>query len=78
MNELHNPSWAFRTVEGLADALGTSPDDVENVLAADPTLARWVPARDAQGRQLLTSAKKPPSGRERLISLRAFIAKTTY
>ncbi len=76
--ELNDPAWDFRTVGGLADSLGISPADVRRMIDANPRLVRWVPARGEGGQPLLTSAARPVTFRERLIQLRAFVAKSTY
>lgn len=74
--ELADPKWDFRTVDGVASSIGTSPEAVEAVLDRHPDLVRWVPATDDEGRLLLTSASRPISRRERLIRIKAALTKS--
>jgi hypothetical protein len=78
VRELENPRWAFRTVGGVASALGISRNVLEAFIEKHPHSVRWLPARDEDGDQLFAPASRPVSIRERLINLRGFVAKSTY
>jgi hypothetical protein len=75
ISELNNPTWEFRTAEGIAEALGTEASEIEAIFDKYPELVRWLPARDEQGRQLLVSKRRSPSWKERHLRLRAYAAK---
>jgi hypothetical protein len=76
--ELADPRWDFRTIPGIATSLGWSEQEVEDALDAQPEIVRWIPARDDEGHQLMTSAEREVTGRERIMRLRAFLAKSTF
>lgn len=73
--ELDDPQWDFRTVKGLAFALGVTAGQVERVLDSNPKIVRWVPATADDGQMLLVSATRPISRRERLIRIKAALTK---
>jgi hypothetical protein len=75
-DELANPEWDFRTVNGLARALGQTPAAIEQVLDENPDLVRWVGATNEHGEQLLVRRSQPVTRRERLLALRSALAKS--
>jgi hypothetical protein len=72
--ELADPRWEFRTVEGLASALGVSETDVEAALVRLGDSVREPVTPDGSGRRLFTIAERRPSWRERYLHLRARLA----
>jgi hypothetical protein len=76
VDELNDPQWEFRTIEGLADELGTTPDVVEELTEAYPELVRWLPAHDEDGRQLLVASRRRATAKERYLRFRAYVSKT--
>jgi len=74
--ELADECWDFRTVPGLARALGVSGTAVERALDAEDKcdkLVRWIPARK-NGYQMFVDARRKRTKRELLITIRAHMA----
>jgi hypothetical protein len=71
---LEDPRWDFRTIDGLAHALGLPADAIRAVLAARTDLARKSVMTDRHGRELYTSAGRKMKARERLEQLRWLLA----
>lgn len=76
VKELNKAGWDFRTVEGIADALGTTPTAVQHVLDSYPEVYRLLPARDEKGRLLIVSNRHGQSWKERLLRIRTYLAKS--
>lgn len=76
IQQLEDPQWDFRTIEGIARATGLAEDNVEAALEQRPDVVREALVRDAQGRRLFTLREKPVSRRERLAFLRSVAAKS--
>lgn len=66
----------FWTAEQLADEFGVSQEEALNLARRYPRAVRPVAARNKAGARLFTSAKREPSTRERLLALRASVAKS--
>lgn len=71
---LDDPAWNFRTIDGLAESLHTSPAQLWALLEKHPDLWRRVPATDPRGRPLVVSARRRAGLREWLIRFRASAA----
>lgn len=74
---LENPSWDFRTIEGLSKDTGLPKDVVKGVLEKYPQFIRRSPVPDPEGRDLYTLISKGGGLREWYSTTRAFVIKST-
>jgi hypothetical protein len=74
---LADPTWDFRTIEGLAQSTGLPESRVEEVLQKYRSFVRQSPVLDRRGRPLFTLSSKGATLQEWLSSLRAFLSKST-
>jgi hypothetical protein len=73
---LENPSWDFRTIDGLAEDTGLRPEEIRWLINRHSDRVRVSNVPDTQGRVLYILASKPISARELLATVRAFAAKS--
>jgi hypothetical protein len=73
---LGNSNWDFRTVDGLAEETGLTPEEVRFLINRHSDRVRVSNVPDKQGRVLYTLSSKPMSARELLATIRAFAAKS--
>lgn len=71
---IQNPRWEFRTVEGIAEDLGLSSENVAQQLAEHPEIARKSVMTDRLGRALYAAPGSRPGLRERLEQFRWILA----
>jgi phosphatidylserine/phosphatidylglycerophosphate/cardiolipin synthase-like enzyme len=73
---LADPSWDFRTAEGIAKATGLAQSQIRAILLAYPDLVRTSAVRDRKGRELFTLRSRPPSIKQFFAEGRGFITKS--
>lgn len=73
--ELMDPQWYFRTVDGIARSIGYPAEEVESFLIEHGWLVRWLPALTTDEQQLLVWSGKKHTWLERKIRIRAALAK---
>lgn len=73
---VEDDSSRLRTIEGIARQTSTPVDVVTQVLETHPSRVRESLLRDHQGRYLYAPRSHPPTWRERLATIRMFVAKT--
>lgn len=73
---LTDPSWDFRTIDGIASSTGLPPSTVYQALSKHPRLVRRSPIRDKQGRALYTLREKRRTVGEVLNIVRNSLAKS--
>jgi hypothetical protein len=74
---LADPSWDFRTVEGVARSTGLSLGEVESVLVKYPDLIRRSAIPDREGRDLYTLASTAVKAKEVLAEIRTYVTKSS-
>jgi hypothetical protein len=74
--ELSDPSWDFRTIDGLSAATGLAPDRVASVLDKHACEVRKSNLPDEHGRILYTMAERSMKFQEFLANTVAFITKS--
>lgn len=67
--------WKYRTAEGIAAQLNVSPDEVSDLLASRPDLARRTSLRSPNGAVVWTSASGSRTWREWVADLRQILAR---
>ena len=75
LEALQDPSWDFRTVDGIAKETGLDKSEVRQVLEKHPNVRKSV-VPDRRGRELYTLKSRGVKGQEVLAMARAFIAKS--
>ena|SRR2546425_9732377 len=74
---LADDRWDFRTLDGIAETTGLSPERVREVLNKYQPFIRQSLVLDRRGRELYTLASRRPSFQEWLSTTRAVISKST-
>jgi hypothetical protein len=74
---LADPTWDFRTIDGLAQSTALPQNLIKQILSKYGPFVRQSPVLDRRGRELYTLASRGSTFRELLSTARAFISKTT-
>lgn len=72
---LADPTWDFRTIDGLTESTGVPKKRIEEILPKYRALVRQALVLDRLSRELYTLSSRGPTFRELLSTARAFISK---
>jgi hypothetical protein len=75
---LADPTWDFRTIDGLAESTGVPKKRIEEILPKYRALVRQALVLDRLGRELYTLSSRASTFRELLTNARAFISKSPW
>lgn len=73
---LKDPTWAFRTIDGIAENTEMPEHEVRFIIEAHPEAIRRSSVLHSNGSELFAERSKPVSMRERLATLRMFITNS--
>lgn len=73
---LKDEQWEFRTVEGMAEEIGFSPETIQACIQNHESEVRQALVRDSDGRVLYTDRSRKKSLREFLSEMRAFAGQS--
>ena len=76
VNALGNPSYDFRTIDGLSEETGLPGQTIESLIESHKRAIRKANVLDREGRALYTLSSRSMGLREILATIRAFAAKT--
>ena len=73
---LSDPTWDFRTIDGLSKSTGSPLPEVEAVLSKYADLIRKSPLPNRNGRYLFSLRERPIRNLERILWIKSFVTKS--